>query len=331
MVVMIPVANAHLLGIRPIVSAEDAQKALETLGDEIEAKGVVQDLGVIVIVDDAAYELYSFSKSIADKYAAVVNYTAEALDGRANVYDMIVPTSVDITMPDSERAKVDSSSQADAIRYIFSCMSAQVHSVNVYNTLRSHRTEYIYFRTDHHWTSLGAYYAFAASASRLGEDVLAPSFTLLPVTDEFEGTLASQSGVHRTKDTISVYLPQDTGISYYVNYPDAQTRVTSLFVSSALEEKDKYTVFFGGNHPLVEVFTTVNNGRSLLVLKDSYANSFIQFLTTYYDKIILIDPRYYYDDLSTALTTYGITDVLFLYSGDYWMTDSTLTDVLATG
>ena len=155
--------------IAPIEPVEpDPDVIDENLGGTIDANGaLVQNLGTIVVVGDAAYEVYNFNQNIADKYAAIVNRTAQMLEGESDVYDLVVPTSVDITMPDKERARINSSNQADALRYIFSCMTPQVHSVNVYNALRSHRTEYIYFRTDHHWTARGAYYAYGqAEAAR---------------------------------------------------------------------------------------------------------------------------------------------------------------------
>lgn len=206
-----------------------------------------------------------------------------------------------------------------------------VECIDVTAALLTHSGEDIYYRTDHHWTSLGAYYAFTAAASSLAPDMGIPGFNVMTVSTSFEGTLASKAGIHRVKDSIQVYIPQDTGSQFYVNYPDAQKRVTSMYVSDMLEEKDQYAVFFGGNHPVVEIYTTVNNGRNLLVFKDSYANCFMQFLTPYYDRIVMIDPRYYYGDLSTAMTAYGVTDVLFLYSADTWMTDTSLADVLETG
>lgn len=208
--------------------------------------------------------------------------------------------------------------------------ASAIRILDVSAALSAHSDEYIYYRTDHHWTSLGAFYAFASAADVLGAGTGTPAFDVLTVSDSFEGTLASKSGIHSARDSIQVYLPRDTGMSYYVNYTDSQTRVTSLFVSEALESKDQYTVFFGGNFPLLEIWTTADNGRTLLVLKDSYANSFLQFLTTYYEKIIVIDPRYYYGSLGTVLSTYGVTDVLFLYSADTWMTDTTLADALET-
>jgi len=186
--------------------------------------------------------------------------------------------------------------------------------------------DYIYYKTDHHWTSLGAYRAYEALAAPLGLTDLCP-FRPMPVSDSFEGTLASRSGSHRAKDTIEIYVPE-TDIMYYVNYPDTGVKSRSLYQSACLEEKDQYTVFFGGNHPLVDIATTNNNDRCLLVLKDSYANCFMQFLTPYFERILMVDPRYYYDDPALLLSSEKVTDVLILYSADTFMTDTSLTDVL---
>ena len=147
------------------------------------------------------------------------------------------------------------------------------------------------------------------------------------VSDSFEGTLSSKSGSHKTTDTVQVYIPQSQ-IRYYVTYSDSTERICSIYQSSALKNKDKYTVFFGGNHPKVEISTTADNQRVLLLFKDSYANSFVQFLLPYYQKIIMIDPRYYYDSLDAILTTENVTDVLYLYSADTFVKDTSLADVL---
>lgn len=205
-----------------------------------------------------------------------------------------------------------------------------IQHIDVSENLSAHAAEYIYYKTDHHWTSLGARYAFEAAGGALGVQN-AVTYDIYTVTTEFEGTLASKSGSHPQMDSIQIYAPQDETLEYYVNYSDSQESVCSMFQSACLEVKDKYTVFFGGNHPMLEVHTTANTGRSILIFKDSYANSFIQFLVPYYDNIILIDPRYYYDNVELIMNNSGITEVLFLYSADTFLTDTALADVLNSG
>ena len=208
-------------------------------------------------------------------------------------------------------------------------LSGSVQFISAADALSSHSDEYIYYKTDHHWTSLGAYYTFTAAAGQLGIATPVSNYDTYTVTDSFEGTLSSKSGSHRTKDSIDIYQPK-SDVTYYVTYADSTQRICSLYHSECLNVKDKYTVFFGGNHPKVEISTTANNERVLLLFKDSYANSFVQFLTPYYQKIIMIDPRYYYDSLDSILTSEGVTDVLFLYSADTFLRDTALADVLET-
>ena len=116
-----------------------------------------------------------------------------------------------------------------------------------------------------------------------------------------------------------------------VTYNADMEKSRSLFRSEMLSEKDQYTLFFGGNHPLITIHTTAQTGRTLLVFKDSYANCFLQFLTPYYDEILLIDPRYYYEDVNALMKSEGVTDVLFLYSADTFLTDKSLADTLNVG
>ena len=199
---------------------------------------------------------------------------------------------------------------------------------DVTETLEKYSGEYLFYKTDHHWTSLGAGRAFTAMAPTLG--ISAPpldSYTVYAVSDSFEGTLSSRTGSHAARDRVDIYVPK-TEVSYSVNYVDSQKRVASLYNRAALEQKDHYTVFFGGNHSRVDITTTAETGRCLLLLKDSYANCFVQFLYPHYDRILMVDPRYYYGDLENLISSQSVTDVLYLYNLDTFLSDSSLADVL---
>ena len=202
-----------------------------------------------------------------------------------------------------------------------------VQFVDLTDTLAAHADEYLYYRTDHHWTSLAACYAFDAMAPALGLTQTINDYAVYTVSTRFEGTLASKSGLHGARDTITVYIPQ-TDVEYNVTYRDAQTTVSSIYSRASLDTKDQYTVFFGGNHPRVDIHTTSESGRCLLLFKDSYANCFVQFLTPYYEKILLIDPRYYYESVENLIAQEGVTDVLFFYNIDTFQGDTALADVL---
>jgi hypothetical protein len=225
---------------------------------------------------------------------------------------------------------VDVRDQSEDAQWLQEDLSGLVGYIDVYPTLKAHEDDGIYYKTDHHWTSRGAMYAFIAAASMLGIENPIDRYEEYTVTESFSGTLASSTGYHGAKDSIEVYAPVGTEVDYLVTDSDNAEKRVSLYDTKALEEKDKYQVFFGGNHALVDITTTNDTDRSLLVFKDSYANSFVPFLLPYYSEIIMIDPRYYYDNVERVIENYDITDVLFLYNMDTFMTDNSLADVLVS-
>ena len=199
--------------------------------------------------------------------------------------------------------------------------------LDVTQALQEHSGEALFYRTDHHWTSLGAAYAFRALAPGLG--IQAPemdAYKVYTVSTSFEGTLSSKSGSHSAVDPVEIYVP-DTDIEYHETYP-GESPVCTMYKREALDQKDHYTVFFGGNYSRVDITTTADTGRNLLLFKDSYANCMIQFLYPHFDHIIMIDPRYYYDNVEMVLNSQAITDVLYLYNLDTFLGDTSLADVL---
>ena len=242
---------------------------------------------------------------------------------------MLVPSAA-VILPEHLPKNAPVRDQLQDIQDIAAKLDSSVIFLDAAKPLTAQKEEYIYYKTDHHWTSLGALYTFRSLAAAMGVTVNT-DYKAYPVTDSFEGTLSSKSGSHATTDTIEVYAPTNSNVEYYVTYPDSTEKVCSIYRSAALAEKDKYTVFFGGNHSIVEIKTTANNDRSLLLFKDSYANCFVQFLIPYYENIVMIDPRYYYDNVNSIMNNYGITDVLYLYSADTFVTTTALTDVLSSG
>ena len=175
---------------------------------------------------------------------------------------------------------------------------------------------------------MGAYDVFRECASDIGisGDLYEPSEH--KVSDSFKGTMASKSGVATYSDSISIFDYDDIETDYYVNYNSGESLSASMFDSEKLNEKDKYQVFFGGNHAITQIVTDAGTGKCLLLFKDSYANSFVQFLYPYYDEIVMIDPRYYYDDVYQVIKLSNVTDVLFLYSADILFSDTSLADCL---
>jgi len=199
--------------------------------------------------------------------------------------------------------------------------------VDVYDVLRSHAGEQLYYKGDHHWTSLGAKYAFEVIAPALGVNDIVRNWNVMAVTDDFSGTMSSASGSFNTVDTIEIYTPEQE-MDYYVEYSGDPVKYSSIYNSSALDSKNKYEVFLGGNHPRISITTLNNTGKNLMVIKDSYANCFIQFLLPFFDKIVIVDPRYYSDDLEVDIAANEINEVLLLYNANTFFQDSSLAGVL---
>lgn len=183
----------------------------------------------------------------------------------------------------------------------------------------------LYYRTDHHWTSVAAEVAFREIALAMGLVPDAVTYQTMPVTNSFQGTMASTSGVFKASDTISITVPEKDQ-QLVVTYVNEGKKTSTLFDASKLKEKSQYDVFFGGNFAEVRIDTGAESDRVLLVLKDSYANCVIPMLTPYFKTIVLVDPRYYVDNLPDTIQEEGVTDLLWLYNCNTLLNDTSIGD-----
>ena len=181
-------------------------------------------------------------------------------------------------------------------------------------TLRAHAGEEIYYRLDHHWTSLGAYYGYTALMDAMGlEAVPLDESQKVTVSEDFYGTLFSSSGVRwLPPDHIDRYI-SDEGVTV-TSYPNGTPEPGSLYVDSYLEVKDKYSSFLGGNKPLCVIETEHTDAPKVLVIRDSYADSLAPFLTQNFSEIHLFDPRYNYNSVKNYVEQNEIDYVVVLYS-----------------
>lgn len=189
--------------------------------------------------------------------------------------------------------------------------------------------EALYYRTDHHWTAYGALTACAAWLRELGLEPLdAASLRLETVSDNFYGTLYSKANLPWIPaDTLTAPRPAASR-EITVSYSDSDEVLSGLYDPSYLEGRDQYSYYLGGNHPLTTVETGAGTGRSLLVIKDSYAHAFVPYLTGHYDTIALIDPRYFREDILTWMEGKDFTDVLVLYNAATFAGDKQLAAML---
>ncbi|KGM95525.1 hypothetical protein Z968_08965 [Clostridium novyi A str. 4552] len=227
-----------------------------------------------------------------------------------------------------------------------------VKFVDVYDDLNMHNKEYIYYKTDHHWTTLGAYYAYKNLGNVLNYKPLELNdFNIEKVTDNFYGTLYSKGNYREIKpDFIQIFKPKKE-IKYKVKYFDNKKSTDNLYEMENLNKKDKYSVFLDGNHDLVVIntnskdeninkkqsivkktnkrnkkkknikkvkkvkYTKAKETKKLLIIKDSYAHSLVPFLTNHYDEIHMVDFRYFNDNIDEYIKNNNIKNILIMYNG----------------
>ena len=289
----------------------------ETPEDKAEIE--VQQLGAIVVAGDSAYEYYGFSEDCAIGFVSCVNKFEALTNPTGNVYAMIIPTSMDITLDDDIRKQITSTADQKAAIDLFNKSFQNCIAVDgIYNAERQHRNEYIYFRTDHHWTSLGAYYAYEQFAKEKG--ITPISLATYPVKNfnGFLGTFYSSSGqnpaLKENPDTVTAYMPFNNIDCTIMNKTGGSTMSWPVIndvtdYGSSL----KYLTFIGGDNALTTITNHDNpDGGVCVVIKDSYGNAFVPFLIPHYSTVYVIDPRYYTGSLSGFCADKEIEDVIFL-------------------
>ena len=282
---------------------------------------------------------YDFEKitpeDVDDKLAArnmkaVKEYFEDASEtiDKARLSFLLVPTS-GLIMQDKLPKNARLFDQASYIDQVQSAVS-DYNFIDARDVLSSHADQYIYYKTDHHWTSDGAYYAYEKWCEDTGHEA-APLDALEKTveSDKFRGSLYSKIlDAGSAYDEIWTYGPKDGapfGSENCLVTMDEKDETDSVYDRSKLKEKDKYAFFFGGNYGEVHVQNQAadeeNKGRNVLVIKDSFANSFAPFLTQNYENIYMIDLRYYNGDLKAYLQEHDITDVLVLYNISNFISD----------
>ena len=235
-------------------------------------------------------------------------------------YFLLAPTSVDIYR-EQRPWLAQSYSQLKIINSIKQQLPTNVTFIDIYHKLRQHNDQQLYFRTDHHWTTRGAYFAYVEAARAIGLQPFALNdFDIATVSDNFRGTFYSKVNSIKIKpDYIEVFFPKWQA-DYEVLY-DNQYVTNSLYEYDFLQKTDQYSFFLDGNHSLVKITSNVENGRKIAIVKDSYAHVFIPFIVNHFEEVHVIDLRFNQSNLGDYLAQHDIEDVLFLYNIDQFMSD----------
>ncbi len=196
--------------------------------------------------------------------------------------------------------------------------------IDLFPILEEHREEPVYYRTDHHWTTLGAYYAYLEWARKVGYPPRSyDPKDLQTVSDTFLGTLHSRINLPMEADKIQIF-PRTNNRKVKITY-DFAKEDDSYYVPSYLEGKNQYGYFLDDNHAFIEIETAyAANGKELFIIKDSYANSLIPILAPHYEKIYVLDLRYYNGSLFSLMeqyVTHSRVSVLVVYNCIHFLED----------
>ena len=225
-----------------------------------------------------------------------------------NISFMLVPTSIYVYQDNISKYN-NSYDENKTIEYLKSYLD--VYFIDVREALNKNKDKYIFYGTDHHWTTEGAYVAYQEYCKKM--NISCNNYSFKKVSDKFYGTLYSKV-LDNTLDYDYIEIIEDN-TSYNVHYVDNNKITDSFYNYDYLEKKDKYSFFLDNNHSLIEIenLDTTSND-SLLVIKDSYANAFIPLIASNYKYVYVIDPRYYSDSISDYINSNNIDNVLFLYN-----------------
>ncbi len=261
-----------------------------------------------------AYELFGSSEQKAQNYADTINGFADSLKG-ITVYDMIIPNHTEMGLPQRLKdSSAPSGSQAENIKSVYSKLSDKVTPVNAYNYIADHNDEYIYFGSDHHWTGLGAYYAYAAFADTTKQPVLSLSDCTEQVIDGFTGTFTNTISGLETDSVHYWNFPYEVTMDITDSYGTVNT-YTSPYYEYAQGGTLTYGVFIMGDNPLTVLKSSSENatpGKKIAVIKESYGNAFVPYLTYNYEEVHVIDFRHNSNNLAAYCAENGIEEVLFL-------------------
>lgn len=285
----------------------------------------------ILVRGNTAYEYYSFSTESANKYAASVKKVAEQVKGKANVYDIAIPTSIGVMLDEKARAELQSSDQEKAIRYIYSQMGSDVKTVPILNLLREHNDEYLYFHTDHHWTARAAYYAYAALRTIQGKDAEDIDSYETVLFDRFKGSFfANTNNSNLAVDTVTAYYPNCENSMYFIQEDGTRLDWKVIYDVSEWAARSKYNCFIGGDNPFTEITNhELNDGSACVVIKESFGNALVPFLVDHYQTVYVLDYRYYTEmNLAQFVDTYKVQDVIFANNVGAIRTEALMDDIV---
>ncbi|MBQ9003225.1 MAG: hypothetical protein IJ087_15355 [Eggerthellaceae bacterium] len=312
------------VAVTPPAAAPDERAVAEDIQANI--------MSGVYVQDGSGYAIYYFSQNAADTYITAMNTAAEQLDGISTVYSIMAPAN-SITLSDEQQASVGGSDQQQTLDYLRTRFDDRVKAVELVSTIREHRDEYLFFHTDHHWTQLGAYYAYVEFCKMKGITPKSMSSWSELNLGGFEGTyydtIAAMGYV--APDEVQAWVPADTNeMTYWTSNGEEVTGKIVNEEAASWEPSYKYSAFIAGDQPLEIIRNPkITDGSSCLVVKDSYGCAFVPNLVDHYETIHVIDFRDTTENLVDYAKENKIQDVIFMTGMKIGLTDSVAQTLLA--
>lgn len=276
---------------------------------------IYNDTGTAVI-GDTGFEIYNYVPSVAGAYAKVINKAGKLFDKDVKVYDILIPTAAGVTLPDNKMDKVNTSRQGESLDKLTKKIKSPVEAVSLYDALMTHRTEYIFYRTDHHWTARGAYYGYRKICEVTGRTPHELSEYTKKNFGGFIGTYYGDTNGNKNlrKDSVNAFYPLGERISM-TYHSETGTSVTSDVIvdSSRFGISGKYLAFMAGDNSYSVITNKgVTDGSVCVVVKESFGNALVPYMADHYSKIYVVDYRYYNEKLSKLVKEKRAQEVFFM-------------------
>lgn len=269
----------------------------------------------ILIYNGMAFQLFGRQREAEDNFATTINSYKKRLGDSVRVFACVVPSPIDFYLPDEFKSK--SNQEKPSIDYIYSKLNNQVLAVDAYSLLSASTDDFIYFKTDHHWTARGAHKAYQAFCQRAGYETVPLDAYQRFVRKSFLGSLYSitmDTRLKKSGDSLEFFFPPIKTKAW--RYPDKnlQTIMPTEVIIGRLGRGGSYLTFLGGDYPLTHIITGNKNGKRILLIKDSYGNAFAPFLTMHYEEIFVIDYRSFDSNVIQFMERHEISDLLFVHN-----------------
>ena len=267
----------------------------------------------VFVFKNRAFEMFGGGPGMGKSYASVINGYNKLLSPGIQVYNLIIPVALEFEI--TEKYKHLQKPNRPAIKNIYDNLDSNIKKVWAIDEIRKHREEYIYFNTDHHWTSLGAYYAYVAFCKTAGLTPVKLDTVAYKTKKSFLGSLYRLTRDPKLKDnpdSVRYYLFKDSLTFYIGSSKSLNYWAKSKMYGEGASGTNSYSVFLQGDLPIVKMETEHKNGRRIAIVKESYGNAFAPYLINNYEKVVVVDQRYYTGDFIGMLKNEGINELLFI-------------------